>query len=60
VAVLDVVEWVVVVVEEVPADDVVLEAVPVRVVAVGEGDQHVLRVEHVRGPDAARVPRRGP
>ena len=48
VAVLDVVVGVVVVVEEVPADDVVGEAVAVVVGAVGEGDQDVLGVEQVR------------
>src|SRR3712207_8080790 len=46
VAVLDVVERVVVVVEEVPADHVVHIAVVVGVGAVGEGDQHVRSEEH--------------
>jgi hypothetical protein len=46
VAVLDVVVGVVVVVEEVPADEVVDVAVAVAVGAVGEGDEHVLRIEH--------------
>jgi hypothetical protein len=55
VAVLDVVERVVVVVEEVPARDVVGVAVGVGVVAVREGDQEVLRREHVRRARAARV-----
>ena len=46
VAVLDVVEWVVVVVEEVPAGDVVDIAVVVAVGPVGEGDDQVLGREH--------------
>ena len=58
VAVLHVVERVVVVVEEVPADDVVDVAVAVVVDAVGERDQHVLRVEQVRRADAAVAARR--
>ena len=61
VPVLDVVVRVVVVVEEVPADHVVGVAVAVVVVAVGERDQDVLRVEHgrpSRGSDACAAGRR--
>jgi hypothetical protein len=60
VAVLHVVKRVVVVVEEVPAHDVVAEAVGVVVHAVREGDQHVLRVEHRAAvTDRAAPPRPG-
>jgi hypothetical protein len=45
VPVLDVVERIVVVVEEVPADDVVVEAIAIVVGPVRERDQNVLRVE---------------
>ena len=60
VAVLDVVERVVVVVEEVPADEVVDVAVAVVVDPVAERDQQVLRLEHPRRPDALRRVRLDP
>ena len=59
VAVLDVVERIVVVVEEVPADHVVDEPVRVVVIAVAERDQDVLRVEQVGRPHAEPASLRG-
>ena len=56
-AVLDVVERVVVVVDEVPAGDVVGEAVVVVVAAVGEGEDQVLGGEDARRAVAERVAR---
>ena len=56
--VVDVVERVVRVVDEVPARDVVDEAVVVVVDAVGEGDDEVLRREHPGRPVAALFGRR--
>ena len=60
VAVLHVVVGVVVVVHEVPARDVVVEAVAVVIGSVGEGQDQVFRCEHAGGPVAERGQRARP